>query len=221
MRNIASPAQLCAAGCGLALVISMVGCGAQLRAGTPAPTPAVTITVTARATVAPTEESSEDRTGYLGADAAEKSSGKHTWEADAERWRLVSELLSQSNEKGKPVKARFSAVIRTASYTTNGAWNKHVKLSLDRVEWNPKYTDGANEDPVINPHVKWETINAGDLLVLINPGDGNHQVPIADFPKVVQAEVKQAKDNNNGWLTPFIVYYIGNQPVALVEWYLP
>lgn len=221
MRSGPSTAWLCAAGCGLVLMIPMVGCTAQLPADLPASTPTVTVTVTAATTVAPTEDPSEERDGYVGAEEGERSRGAHTWEADAERWRLVSELLSRSNEKSKPVDARFSAVIRSASYTADGLWDKHVTLSLDRVEWNPKYTDGGNEDIFLNPHVKWETINAGDLLVLINPGDGNHQVPIADFPKFVQTDVKHAKRFNDGWLTPFTVYYIGNQPVALVEWYVP
>lgn len=218
MRKITSPIQLCATGCGIALVLSILGCSAQssTKAPTPVPAATVSVTVTAKATAAATDESSEERTGYLDADAAEKSSGKHTWEADAERWSLVANMLSMSAEKGKPIKARFSAVIRSASYRSG-----RVVLSLDRVKWNPKYTDGGDADVVINSQVKWETISASDLLVLVNPGDGNHQVPIADFPQVVKAEVKHAKDFNDGWLTPYTVYYIGNRPVALVEWYVP
>ena len=34
-------------------------------------------------------------------------------------------------------------------------------------------------------------------------------------------EVAAAKEAGDGWLTPFVVYFVGDTPVALVEWYVP
>jgi hypothetical protein len=189
-----------------------------------APTPTVTITVTASptATTEPSEEPTDDEAGELTGsayqDAGEKSRDQHTWEEDATRWGVVGDLIDKSSKSGKPVKARFSAVVRSASYNSSGMV---TRLSFDRVEHNPNFTDGGNEDIDLNPTVKWETLTAGDLLVLVNPGDGLHQVPMKDFPSFVKSEVAAAKEAGDGWLTPFVVYFIGDTPVALIEWYVP
>ena len=119
------------------------------------------------------------------------------------------------------MRAQFSAQLRSASYT-DGPSDRDVTLSLDRVEWNPKWSDGSDEDILLNPVVKWETIHSGDLLVLVNPGDGLHQVPIQTLPAYIRDGKAAAKEAGvDYWATPFTVYFIGDVPVALVEWYVP
>jgi hypothetical protein len=208
----------------LALVAALVlaGCAATQPSNVQPAAPAPTVTVTT--TVSPTAEPSEDEetdqpssaaTGWSADDVADRSAGQHTRTADVARWTLVEDLL------GRRVKARFDAVIRSASYLRDGALNKNVTLSFDRVKWNPKFTDGGNEDIMLNPDVKWETVTSGDLLVLVMPGDGPHQMPIADLPAYLKAEAAQSKESGADWSTPFTVYCVGDRPVALVEWYMP
>ena len=111
-------------------------------------------------------------------------------------------------------------MIRSAKYSESAS-EPHITLTLDKVRWNPAYTDGGEADVILNPKVAWEKLTSGDLLVLLNPGDGFHQVPAAQLPALLKAELARAKEYNNGWLTPFSVYFIGDHPVALVEWYVP
>lgn len=208
-------------------LLLLVGCTVTPPAGALPPTPAATVTVTAMAhpadepseepTVEPSEEPSVEPTGWSGEDVADRSAGQHTREADVARWTLVNDLFDASNKAGKPVTARFHAVLRYATYDSNGK----LSVSFDRVKWNPKWSDGSDVDILLNPQVKWETLTSGHLLVMVNPGDGAHQMPAADLPKYLKAEAARAKEYNDGWMTPFTVYYVGNKPVALVEWYMP
>ncbi len=210
------------AGRGLIGVVSLLaltalaGCTPDQPLTPPAPT--VTVTLTPPAT--PTEHPTNESTRSASEDAAARSAGEQTRDADVRRWRLVADLLDSSDAAGKPVQARFSAVIRDVSYSADAASEHSVELTFDRVEWNPEYSDGGDQDIVLNPRVEWETLRSGDLLVLVNPGDGPHQVPMADFPTYVQIVADQSRQLD-GWITPFTVYYVGDEPVALIEWYVP
>jgi len=118
------------------------------------------------------------------------------------------------------VKERYSAVIKTVTYNKTSGDSPGLTVTLDKVTWNSKYSDGNDEDPVLNPVVKWETVHLGDVLVLVDPGNGFHKLPLADFPEYVKTSVDQAK-SMDGFITPFSVYCVGDKPVALVEWYIP
>lgn len=205
-------------------LVALSACTAAPPAPTePIPTVTATVTATATATVTvtPSADPSDDLTGVPEGDEAAKSARAHTAEDDAARWRLVSDLLDQSDSSGRPLIKKFDAVIRSADYNQTAAGGLHLTLTLDKVRWNPAYTDGGDAEVVLNPKVSWEKLRAGDLLVLVNPGDGPHQVPSTDLPAMFKAELARSKEYNDGWTTPYSVYFIGSEPVALVEWYVP
>lgn len=205
----------------LIATLLLTGCAMIPPAGAMPPTPAPTVTVTTFGDPAdepcaePPEEPTVEPTGWTADDVGDRSAGQQTRDADVSRWRLVSDLL------GKSVKESFSAIVRSATYQPNSAWSKTVTFSFDRLKRNPKWSDGVDEPIWLNPQVKWETATSGDLLVLVMPGDGPHQLPVAQLPTYLRAEAARTKELGQDYWTPFTVYTINGKPVALVEWYLP
>ncbi|MGC3994321.1 MAG: hypothetical protein QM779_09485 [Propionicimonas sp.] len=206
-------------------LLVLTGCAITPPAGALPPVPAPTVTVTTfgdpadepseEPTVEPSEEPTVEPTGWTSDDVGDRSAGQQTRDADVSRWRLVSDLL------GKPVKESFSAIVRSATYHPDGAASKAVTFSFDRLKWNPKWSDGRDVPIWLNPQVKWETVTSGDLLVLVMPGDGPHQLPVAQLPTYLKAEAARTKEMGQDYWTPFTVYTVEGKPVALVEWYLP
>ncbi len=203
----------------------LTGCAVTPPSDAMPPSPAPTVTVTMwpapadepvdEPTVEPSEEPTPEPTGWSPEDVGDRSAGQQTRETDVVRWRLVADLL------GKPVKKSFDAIVRSAAYNPDGASTKTVTFSLDRLKWNPEWSDGSDVPIWLNPKLKWETVTSGDLLVLVMAGDGPHQLPVAELPTYLKAEAARAKEMGNDYWTPFTVYTVHGTPVALVEWYLP
>jgi len=100
---------------------------------------------------------------------------------------------------GKPVKQRYLAVIKEATYHENSG---ALTVTLDKVTWNPKYSDGNDEDPILNPVVKWETIKLGDVAVLVDAANGFQHLKRTDFPSFVRDDDTRARSKDGaGWRT--------------------
>ncbi|MCC6494908.1 MAG: hypothetical protein IT193_01475 [Propionibacteriaceae bacterium] len=186
----------------LAAVLVVTGCAALPGA----PTPTVTITVTASPTTTPSVAPTDDESDPVQP------------EPTFELWQEAVWAFQKSEESGKPIEQRYLALVKDVAYDEQSRGG--ITVTLDRVTWNPKYSDGNEEDPILNPVVKWEQVRLGDVMVLVDPGNGFRRVKLADFPEYVQNSVEQSKQVD-GWLTPFTVYCVGSQPVALVERYIP
>ncbi len=186
----------------LTAVLVLTGCAAFPGA----PTPTATVTVTASPTATPSAGPTDD------------GSARVQPEPTFELWQEAVWAFQKSEESGKPIEQRYLALVKDAVYDEQARGG--ITVTLDRVKWNSKYSDGNEEDPILNPAVKWEKVRLGDVMVLVDPGNGFRRVEPADFPEYVKKSVEQAKQVD-GWLTPFTVYCVGNQPVALVERYIP
>jgi hypothetical protein len=79
-----------------------------------------------------------------------------------------------------------------------------------------------DEDPILNPLVRWETVHLGEVAVLVDAANGFQHLERAQFPTFVRADDTRARSTDGvGWRTPFNVWTVGNEPVALVEQYVP
>ena len=190
----------------LPIVLLMAACTAQPTA--PAPIATVTVTVTATVSPSPTPSQEPD--------------DEEDWqqpEPSFEPWQEAVWIFDKSQDSGKPVKQRYLAVIKEATYHENSG---ALTVTLDKVTWNPKYSDGNDEDPILNPVVKWETIKLGDVAVLVDAANGFQHLKRTDFPSFVRDDDTRARSKDGaGWRTPFNVLFVGNEPVALIEQYVP
>ena len=188
----------------LPFVLVQAACTAQPAA----PAPVATVTVTAMVSPSPTP--------------SQEPVDEDDWqqpERPFEPWQEAVWIFGKSQDSGRPVKQRYLAAIRKATYhESSGA----LTVTLDKVTWNPKYRDGNNEDPILNPLVKWETVDLGDVAVLVDAANGFQHLNRTDFPAFVRDDDRRARsDDGAGWRTPFNFWFIGNEPVALVERYVP
>jgi hypothetical protein len=136
-----------------------------------------------------------------------------------EPWQEAVWIFSKSEYSGKPVEPRYLAVIKEASYDEKSGG---LTVRLDRVTWNSKYSDGNDEEPILNPIVKWETVDLGNVAVLVDAANGFQHLKRADFPAFVKEDDARARSKDGaGWRTPFNVWFVGSEPVALIERYVP
>jgi hypothetical protein len=188
----------------LTAALALTGC---VQSPTPTPTTTVTVTTIATPTITPSGAPTDDESDSVQS------------EPTFELWREAVWAFEKSEEAGKPITQRYSALIKNVTYEDRGAGI--LTATLDRVTWNPKYTDSVDTpDPVLNPVVKWETVRFRDVMVLVDAGNGFRKVELSDFPDYVKKSVAQSTQAD-GWMMPFSVYCVGNEPVALVEWYVP
>lgn len=187
----------------LTALLVLTACTAQPVA--PPPTATIPVTTIAGPSPTPSEEPGDE--------------GDPQPEPSFEPWQEAVWVFEQSQHSGKPLKQRYLAVIKEASYDENSGG---LTVTLDKVTWNPKYSDGNGEDPILNPLVKWETVDLGDVVVLVDAANGFQHLMRADFPAFVKDDDARARSADGaGWRTPFKVWFVGNEPVALVEQYVP
>lgn len=186
------------------VLLVLAACTAQPDA--PAPAPTVTVTTT----VSPSQEPSAE---------ADDEDDWQQPEPSFEPWQEAVWIFGKSRDAAKPLQRRYLAVIKAASYNDN---SDGLTVTLDKVQWNPKYSDGNDEDPILNPLVKWETVELGDVTVLVDAANGFQHLNRTDFPGFVKDDDTKARSKDGaGWRTPFSVWFVGNEPVALVEQYVP
>jgi len=177
----------------LPIVLLMAACTAQPTA----PAPIATVTVTATVSPSPTPSQEPD--------------DEEDWqqpEPSFEPWQEAVWIFDKSQDSGKPVKQRYLAVIKEATYHENSG---ALTVTLDN-----------DEDPILNPVVKWETIKLGDVAVLVDAANGFQHLKRTDFPSFVRDDDTRARSKDGaGWRTPFNVLFVGNEPVALIEQYVP
>ncbi len=192
----------------LGAVLALAGCAVTPPSGAlpAAPVPTVTVTTTASPTATPSDEPTDEETDW------------QQPEPTFDPWLEAAWIFANSSDSRKPVRDRYLAVIKSASYDENAGGG--LTATLDKVTWNSKYSDGNDEDPILNPVAKWETVHLGDVLVLVDAANGFRHVKLADFPAYVKDDDNHSK-LRDGWRTPFLVYFIGDEPVALVERYVP
>lgn len=185
-------------------VLALAACATQPTA----PVPTATITVTAPMRPSPTPSQGAD--------------DEDAWqqpEPSFDPWQEAVWIFGKSEEAGKPLKQRSLVVIKEAHYNKNSGG---LAVTLDRVKWNPKYRDGNDEAAILNPQAKWETVDLGDVTVLIDAANGFHHLERADFPAFIKADDARARsDDGDGWRTPFDIWFVGDEPVALSECYVP
>lgn len=63
-----------------------------------------------------------------------------------------------------------------------------MTFSFERLKWNQRWSHGNDEPIWLNPQVEWETMTSGDPLVLVIPGDGPQETPVARLPIYLKAE---------------------------------
>jgi hypothetical protein len=173
--------------------------------GTPAPTATVTVTMPSQ----PPAPSND----------ADDEGNWQPSEPSFDPWQEAVWIFVKSEYSGKPVEQRYLAVIKDASYDEK---SDSLAVSLDKVTWNSKYSDGNDEEPILNPVVKWETVDLGEVAVLVDAANGFQHLSRADFPALVKDDDTRAKSKDGaGWRTPFGVWFVGTEPVALIERYVP
>lgn len=207
----------------VAALTALTGCSAGAPSSDPSPQPTMVVWVTASSTVTVTATPSADpaqattkptSTGSPSPSATPTMTVKPP--VASPTWDTVLDLLNLSDSSSKPVKESYSALIKSASYRSGGKKAASVKLTLDKVDWNPDYSEAANPiSPIRNTKVKWEQVSCGPLLVLAGADRGYTQVPLAQLPKYIAATRKAS------YQLPFTVYTVNGRPVALVEWYVP
>ena len=192
---------------GLALVGALAACSgpvaSEMPGGSPAPTATVTVTASARAN--PTEPESD----------ADPAAAR-----DMEIGQMVSGLIRESDDTRKPVRERFLALIRHASLAPDGGSDRALTLTIDKVVWNEDFTDGGDEDPYLNPVVKWEKLQMPEAVVLIVPQAVPQPLTAAEFVDYVN-DYGKGIDPEDVFRSPFAFYFAGDRPVALQERYIP
>lgn len=204
----------------LATSLLVAGCSAGVPTPEPSSQPTMVVWVTSSATVTVTATPSADPAQSPTASGSPSPSSAPTMTVkpptSSPTWGTVLDLLDLSSDSSKPVKESYSAIIKSASYRAGGKQASSVKLTIDKVEWNPDYSEAANPiSPIRNPKVKWEQLNCGAVLVLAGADRGYTQVPLSALPKYIAATRKAS------YQLPFTVYTVNGRPVALVEWYVP
>lgn len=188
----------------LPLVLALAACTAPPAA--PAPVGTVTVTAVVSPSSTPSLEPDDEEDGQPP-------------ESSFEPWQEAVWIFDRSQDSGKPVKQRYLAVIKEATYHES---SDALTVTLDKVTWNSKYSDGNDEDPILNPRVTWETVDLGEVAVLVDAANGFQHLKRTQFPAYVREDDARARSKDgDGWRTPFGVWFVGNEPVALVEKYVP
>ncbi len=166
----------------------------------PAPTVTTTVTITAHPTPSPEPDGDDQVMPF-------------------EPWREAVYAFGQSDDSGEPIEERYLAVIKHATYDEQG---ESLTLTLDEVAWNPRYEDGNAEEPILNPTVSWKTVTVDWAIVLVDAGNGFQHLRRAEFPAfIAEDDARATSEDGVGWRTPFGVWFIGNEPVAIIERYVP
>lgn len=189
---------------GLALPVLFVLAACTAQPAVPVPNATVTVTTTVVPSVRPSQEPDD---------------GDEQQPESFEPWQEAVWIFGRSQNSGKPVKQHYLAVVKEASYNENSGG---LTVTLDKVTWNPKYSDGNEEQAILNPIVKWETVDLGEVTVLIDAANGFQHLQRTDFPAFIKDDDTRARSPDGaGWRTPFGVWFVGKEPVALVEQYVP
>ena len=188
----------------LALLLPATACTADRP--TPIPTVTATVTITADPSPAPSP-------GPLAEDEEEDQV------VPFDQWRDAVDVFSTSELSGKPIERRYLAEIKEATYNKQA---DTLTVTLDEVTWNPNYQDNGEEDAILNPTTSWKSVDLGRVLVLVDAANGFQRLKPSQFPAFIKLDDARAtSDEGVGLRTPFGVWFVDDEPVAVIECYVP
>lgn len=196
---------------GAALAGVLAGCSGVQGEAPVAPgestIPTVAMTVTTTATVTATATATATVT---------RGTGKR----DRQVGQLVAKLIDTSDHDHKPVRQRYMALIRHASFDRHARWDRALTLTIDKVVWNDRYRDGGKADPYLNPTAQWETIQLPAVTTIVVPRAIPQALTTDEFVDYVN-DYSKGRDPRYVYLPPFRFYGVGDRPVAIQEQYIP
>ena len=192
---------------GIALAGALGACSGpvaiDVASGSPAPTATMTVTATATASATTTARAT-----------------KGTAKRDRRIGQLVANLINASDDDRRPVRQRYLALIRHASFDPKARADGALTLTIDKVRWNDRYHDGGKAEPLLNPTQRWETIRIRAVAAIVVPRAVPQVLTTAEFVDYVNGHA-QGLDAEYVYLPPFRFYYVGDRPVAIQEQYIP